>query len=362
MAEAGRTSWRGGVAGAVLALVVVAVVVGAGYTLGWRITHQPMTASCIADDAIDAGTRRALEKAALGFVDAASGANPIDAYAMLAADTKGAVSPDKFLAAMRPSLEAIAPIGDAHVVHTYFVRAPRDGGARQRVICGNLDQPDRWVAVTAKPIPEQAHLIVDATAKGGHWSFTLWLVPEAGWRVEGFNVAAAAMGGRTLDQMVAAARAQRDLHHDFNAVLLYGAASRLASRGNDMQLGLESDIQGQLGKLPIPAYLQGKPPLNWKIGDNTYRVENVGAAGVGDKLYLAITQELSPWHDDNDADTRNRTLIRDFVKAVPEYSSAFAGLIVMARDETGAHGYRTIATNKAEAKPAAASPGPAQGK
>lgn len=355
MAEANQGSWRGGIAGAVLALAVVAVLAGIGYVLGWRVTYQPMTASCTADDAIPGGTRQALEKAALGFVNAASGANPIDAYAMLAADTKGAVTPDKFLAAMRPSLEAIAPLTDIHVVHAYFVRAPRDGGARQRVICGSLDQAEHWVAVTAKPIPEQAHLIVDATAKGGHWSFALWLVPEGGWRIEGFNVAAATMGGKTLPEMVTAAQAQRDLHHDFNAALLYGAAARLASRGNDLQLGLESDIQSQLGKLPIPSYLQGKPPLNWKIADNTYRIDNVGAAGVGDKLYIAITQELSPWHGDNDADTRNRSLIRDFAKAVPEFSSAFSGLILVARDGAGTHAYRTIATSQGEAKPAATS-------
>lgn len=360
MAEANQVSWRGGVAGAVLALAIVAVAAGAGYVLGWRITYQPPTASCIVDDAIDGGTRHALEQAALDFVNAASGANPINAYGMLAADTKGAVTPDKFLAAMRPSLEAIAPLSDVHVVHTYFVRAASNGGARQRVICGSLDQADRWVAVTAKPVAEQAHLIVDATAKGGHWAFVLWLVPESGWRVEGFNVAATAMGGKTLDEMVAAARAQHDQHHDFNAVLLYGAAVRLATRGSDLQLGLESDIQSQIGKLPIPAYLQGKPPLNWKIGDSTYKIDNVGAAGVGDKLYLAITQELSPWHSDNDADTRNRTLIRDFVKAVPEYSAAFAGLILVARDDTGAHAYRTVATNQAEVKPAATANEPAK--
>lgn len=345
MAEGGQGNqgWRGGVAGAIVAIVVVAVAAGVAYEMGWRVVQQPTAASCTADDAIDGTTRQALDKTALDFVKTVAGANPIGAYGMLAADTKGAITPDKFLAALRPSIDAVAPFSDLHVTHAYVVR-DASGSERQRVICGSLDRADHWVAVTAKPVPEQAHLIVDATGKGGHWAFVLWLVPESGWRIEGFNFTATAMAGKTLDQLMALAQAQHDQHHDFNAVLLYGAAARLATRGSDLELGVESDIQSRLGNLPIPAYLRGKPPLSWKMGDDTFKIDNVGAAGVGDSLYLTITQELSPWHSDNDADTRNRLLIREFTTAVPEYSAVFGGLILVARDDAGTHFYRTVAT------------------
>jgi hypothetical protein len=354
-----KAVWRNGAAGAILAIAVIAVAAGAAYVMGWRVTQQTMAASCVADGAIDATTSKALDQAALDFVATVSGNNPIGAYAMLAADTKGAITPDKFLAALRPSLEPVAPFSEVHIAHAYFVRLPA-GGANQRVICGNLDQPDHWVAVSAKPIPEQAHLIVDATAQHGHWAFVLWLVPENGWHIEGFNFTATGMAGKSLADIVGMARDQHAQHHDFNAVLLYGAAAHLASRGGDLQLGIEPDIEDQIAKLPIPGFLKGKPPLNWKIADNTYKIDNIGAAGVGDKIYLAITQELSPWHSDADADTRNRTLIQDFARAIPEYSAAFSGLILLARDESGSHLYRTVATNQAEAKPADAKPAPAK--
>lgn len=342
----GKMGWRYGAVGAVAAVVVIAVVAGAAYVMGWRVSHQAQAASCLADDAIDSGTRKTLDQAALDFVSVVSGANPIGAYAMLAADTKGAITPDKFLAALRPSLEPVAPFTDVHVAHAYLVHAA-PGGAGQRVICGNIDQPENWVAVTAKPIPDQAHLVVDAEAKQGHWAFVLWLVPENGWHIEGFNFTATGMAGKSLAEILEIARVQHAQNHEFNAVLLYGAAARLASRGNDLQLGIETSIQEQLAKLPVPAFLKGKPPLTWKIGDEIYKIDSIGAAGVGDKIYLAITQILTPWHSDNDADTRNRMLLRDFVTAVPEYSASFGGLILMARDETGGHLYRTVATNKA---------------
>lgn len=232
--NSGGTYWRAGVTGAVLAVAVVAVLAGAAYVMGWRATYQPMAASCAADDAIDGSTRQALDKAALDFVSAASGSNPIDAYGMLAGDTKGAITPDQFLAALRPSLDAVAPFSNARVAHAYFVRAA-ESGANQRVICGSLDRGDHWVAVTAKPVSRQAHVIVDAQAKGGGWAFVLWLVPENGWKVEGFNFTATGMGGKSLDDLLKMARTQHDQHHDFDAVLLYGAAAHLAGRGKDLQ-------------------------------------------------------------------------------------------------------------------------------
>jgi hypothetical protein len=343
--RSGNWGWRGGLAGAVAAIVVIAIAAGIAYETGWRVVRQPTAASCVADDAIDSGTRQALDKAALDFVNTTTGSNPVAAYGMLAADAKGSVTPDKFLAALRPSIDPVAPFSDVHVAHVYFVRDAA-GTARQRVICGTLDRADHWVAVTAKPVAEQAHLIVDATGKGGHWAFVLWLVPESGWRIEGFNFTPTGMAGKSLDQLLALAQTQHDQHHDFNAVLLYGAAARLATRGSDLELGIESDIQNRISNLPIPAYLRGKPPLSWKMGDDVFKVDNVGAAGVGDKIYLTITQELSPWHSDTDADTRNRLLVRDFANAVPEYAAVFGGLILVARDDAGTHLYRTVATQQ----------------
>jgi hypothetical protein len=103
--------------------------------------------------------------------------------------------------------------------------------------------------------------------------------------------------------------------------------------------------------LSIPALLWGRPPLSWKIGGDNYRIDGIGAAGVGDKIYLAITQELSPWHSDTDADTRNRSLIHDFITAVPEYSASFSGPILLARGESGGHLYRTVATYQSKDEP-----------
>lgn len=346
-----ESGWRNGAAGAILAVVVIAILASVAYVMGWRVTYQPAAASCLADDAIDRSTRDVLERAALDFVNEAAGKNPIAAYAMLANDTRGSVTPDRFMTALRASLDPVAPFSRVHVTHAYFIRASA-GGATQRVICGNLDQPDHWVAVTAKPIAAQAHLVIVAAARGDQWAFVLWLVPENGWKVRGFNFTAASMAGKSPSDLIAMAHAQHALHHDFNATLLLSTAAHLAARGNDLQLGIQPHIEDQMTKVSIPQLLQGKLPFNWKIGSETYKIDGIGAAGVGDKIYLAITQELSPWHSDDDADTRNRILIHDFITAVPEYSASFSGLILLARDERGGHVYRTVATYRRQDQPA----------
>jgi hypothetical protein len=46
-------------------------------------------------------------------------------------------------------------------------------------------------------------------------------------------------------------------------------AARPAARRNDLQLGIEPDIEDQMTMLSIPALLRGKPPLNWKIGGDS---------------------------------------------------------------------------------------------
>ena len=138
------------------------------------------------------------------------------------------------------------------------------------------------------------------------------------------------------------ARSEQQTKHDFNAAVLYQTASQLAYRGPNFQLGIYSEIQKEILKLQLPPELQGQPPFVWKFGGDEYKVLNVGPIGVGGKIYLMVTQEIAPWGADQEADQRNRALIADFERAVPEYSSAFAGLVVGAKESGGNRIFRTV--------------------
>ena len=212
------------------------------------------------------------------------------------------------------------------------------------MVCGKTADPDHQVIAAVAAVPEQAHVILEADTTNNSWAFVLWMLPEqGGWHPEHFNFAAIAIGGKSAKDFWRLAREQHERHHDFNAYLLYATASQLASRGANLQLGIESQIQDAMKQVPALPELTGRPPYLWKFGADTFSVVRAGPVSVDGKLYLVVSYELSPWPDDQAADARNHQLIADFTKAHPEYSEAFSGgMIAEAREANGPHGYRTV--------------------
>lgn len=125
-------------------------------------------------------------------------------------------------------------------------------------------------------------------------------------------------------------------------------ANQLAFRGPDFQLGIEPEIKKEMSSLQVPSELQGNPPFAWKFADDNFKILTVGPIGVGGKIYLTINQEVAPWAADQEADKRNRALISDFISTVPEYTNAFAGLVVGAIEAGGHRGFRTVYENPAQ--------------
>jgi hypothetical protein len=177
-------------------------------------------------------------------------------------------------------------------------------------------------------------------------AFTLWLIAEQEWRVEYFQITPSSMVGKTASDMWALARKEQNSKHMFNAAVLYATANQLAYRGPNYQLGIDPEIKKEMSKLQVPRELQGNPPFAWKFGDDSFKIVNVSPIGVGGKIYLTITQEIAPWGAEQDADQRNRVLILDFIRAVPEYVSVFAGLVVGASEAGGHRLFRTVYENE----------------
>src|SRR5262249_5202496 len=130
--------------------------------------------------------------------------------------------------------------------------------------------------------------------------------------------------------------------HKFNAALLYAAATQVANRGPNFQLGITQSISEDLSKLTVPSEIQGQPPFLWKDGHNTYKVLNVGPIAVGGKMYITIAHEVSPWQTDAEVDSWNKQLLGYFKKRFPEYSDVFAGLVARAMERGTDRGFGTV--------------------
>jgi hypothetical protein len=311
---------------------------------------QPLISSCKSDGEISANDLAAVDKVAIEFVQNALGPNPETAYSTFTAEAKGSVNSEKFVAMFKQGVQPNGPYKNLRVAHTYLAKVT--GGTReQRVVCGNLSRPEGWVAVNAKPGPAQAHVIVEAQTLNNTWAFVTWLLPEQGiWHVQYTQATVTAMVGKNADDLQQTAESELHENHNFNAYILYAAASQLAARGPFFQLGIQPEIQKSLESLKPPPTLQGQPPFEWQLGKSVFKVLNVGPIGVSQKIYLKIDYEIPPWADDKDADKKNHELISAFSNAYPEYKHAFAGLVVTAHERGGNRGYGTVSENDVAAK------------
>jgi hypothetical protein len=329
---------------AYLAAIVPILALGRGSHLQ---SIQPFVTSCGTDDEISSKQRAGVNQIAMDFVQNALGPNPETAYSTFTAEAKRNLDSEKFVAMFKQGIQRMGPFKNLHVAHTYLAKVT-GGSQEQRVICGNLSSPEGWVAVNVKPGPAQVHLIVEAQTVNNTWAFVLWLLPEQGnWHVQYFQVMASAMVGKTAEDLHRMAESERQKNHNFNAYVLYAAASQLAARGPFFQLGIQPDIQNGLENLKAPRDLQGHPPFVWQSGQSSFKVLNVGPIGVAQKLYLQVDHEIEPWANDKDADKINHDLISAFARAYPEYKDVFAGLVVRAHEHGGNRGFGTVFENDA---------------
>jgi hypothetical protein len=306
---------------------------------------QPFTANCGTDDEIPAKDRAAADQAAMQFVKDALGPDPAMAYSLFTPDAKTNLTSEKFVAMFKQSIQPMAPFNNLHVAHTYFAKV--SGGTQaQQVICGIISSPKTWVAVTAKPGPTQAHVVVEGETLNNSWVFVLWLIPtEGSWQVQYVQALPSALVGRSSGDLQDMAEAEKKKNHIFNAYILYATANQLVARGPFFQLGILPEIQQNLSALQVPRELKGRPPFTWQFGQASFKVLNVGALGVNKKIYLKIDQELESWAADKDADDKNHELISAFAKAFPEYTDVFSGLVVRAHERAGPRGFGTVTEN-----------------
>jgi hypothetical protein len=296
--------------------------------------------SCVQDDSIDPAKRHALDTAALDFAGKVISAEPTLALTSFVAQFQNAATRDQLESVEASVVRPMQPKNLA-LLHSYLVRVT--AGAPSRVICAkDITRPDGWVAMSAVAVPEQAHVLLSADSRNNQWAMDVWLVPEQKqWKVQGFWLGAATLGDLDSTALWQMGQSERTRGHEFNAALLLAAASQTANRGPFFQLGISQPIAKDLAALPFPAEIRGQPPFEWKSGENSFKVLQVGPISIAGKLYVTLGQEVPPWRNDSEADGQNRRLLAYFNDRFPEYRSVFAGVVARAY-ERGTH--RTYGT------------------
>lgn len=288
--------------------------------------------SCGQDNHISAPQRQAIDSAALHFVRTLLGSDPSAAYNLMSPEGRQQVPNVHVLQQIATVLEHFKPKG-IKVQHTYIIHI--HGSSPGRVVCAtDLSTPGGWVSIVAANVPEQAYVVLSAQAINNQFAYTIWLVPESGtWKVQSFHDNIATLGSETSDQLWKRARAQKAERHDFNAALLYVAAFQTASRGPNFQLGIDNSIAEEMSQLPLPPEIKGRPPYDWKSSGMTFKVLSFGPIAVGGKIYVEIRYESPVWSSDSQVNGWNKKLIAYVKTHFPEYSDAFAGIVIRAHEK-----------------------------
>jgi hypothetical protein len=312
--------------------------------------------SCGTDGDVPAADRQPYETAALAFTRLVLTGQGKDAYRLLSDGAKKTGTQEQFRVYAETLAKGLPNIsGTLHVVHSY------------RYVTAGIVQPDQisWntctltagsspgtpantVQVALMGVPLQSYVIVEGAADDSIWAAYLWITPKGrDWIVENFYVSAAALAGRSTQDVVAMARAQAKKGNVFNAWMLYRGAISTLNGGPNFKYGLASDIEKEALALDVPADVKGAPPYIWKSGDQSFRIVLAEAAGSRKDLVLYLRQEIAQWADNTALDAQNQQLLKILHAAHPEYRDVFDKVVVegFVPSHNG-DGYRSVETVK----------------
>ncbi len=205
-----------------------------------------------------------------------------------------------------------------------------------------LKSAETGAKVVILDLSQQAYVLISARGSKERWVATLWLVPLSGhWRIESFEVTLNTVANKSPLDLLSLARQEKAKMHYLNAGALYAEAESLSSHGPFYRGALEDTIETEARQVEVPSEFRARPPYRLVGKQGTFSVLKLSVLAIDGKMYLGISHELSPWKE---GETKNRALAKVFSERFPEYSAAFAGLVVDAVERDGTRALRTVVT------------------
>ena len=302
--------------------------------------QTPLASSCAQDDHIDAKKRAAIENTALTFVRSFLSPDTAPAYALLTDEAKQQGSEASFATLGQSIAKSLEP-RNIRVDHVYLVHV-LSSSASGTMVCGELDDPHHWVALTINGASEQAYAVVSADGVNNRVALPVWMTSGNGsWKIQATYLLLTSEADKTLDDIWKLGRTEKARGHAFNATVLYGTAV-LMSKNAIYQMGVFQPIMDEGSELKLPPEIDGGAPYFWHDGDRTYEVRTFQIMAIGGKLYLQFDWVPGAWPSDTAVDTTNKDVIAWFKRRFPEYKDVFAGIIMRAHKRDNSGGFTTV--------------------
>jgi hypothetical protein len=323
----------------IIRLFVLVTALAAGSLPAY--SQLPPFYTCSQDGNISAPQRKAIESTATEFLQKLLGPGPEYARKMMSKAGGENVTGEQLKSLADMISQQMKP-QNISLQHTYFIKLM--GKSPGRAVCArDLTKPDGWESLQTADVSEQAHVLISGDTINNHLAFTVWLVREQNsWAIQSFSVNVATLADKDAMKLWQFAQEQHKLGHNFNASLYYAAATQVADRGPYFQMGIVQTISEDASTLTLPTEIKGPPPFLWKSTEKTYKVLQVGPMAIGGKIYLLLHHEVSPWQSNEQVDAWNRDFIRYIKQRFPEYSDAFAGIVIRALERGTTRGFGTV--------------------
>lgn len=303
--------------------------------------------SCKTEDEIAANDRKPFEEVAAKFGENILATRVDSIYEQLSDEVKKASSRERVSAVIEALGPMLMGIANLRIAHSLFVTSS-GWKTDHTAICtlktgGPTAKSSDKVFVAAKPIPKQAHVILEGQSESRSVAVVVWLLPsEATWIIQGFHVVPTRMNGKSAADLAAMARHELKEGRTFNAAMLLAGASDLSFRGPGLQLGTWQELQKELKGLTLPEDLRGARPFIWRFGADTFRIVGIGPVGMNGKMALLIRRETTSVDDGKATDDENRRLIAGFATKHQEYALVFDALVVQAIDPRSGKSLGTV--------------------
>jgi hypothetical protein len=323
-----------------LRLILLAVALSA---MPASAQEPPLAYHCAQDGDIDVMKRAVVEGVATNFVRSIIASDPGSAWDTMTPHGQQSVSRDQFVANAMLSIVPAQPRNMAvrHVFMIHVVGTPPPGA---RATCGaDPSDPLQSFKMVVAPVIEQAYTLISADGSNNGLVFTLWLVRDGEeWKVNSFASNVSTLAGQDAVQLWRLAHEQHAKGHEFNATLLYFAAAQIAQRGPDFELGVTGPITSEQATVTRPKEISGTPPFTFVQKGRSFNVVNIGATAAGMTLFLAVTQEVPPWKNQNQVERWNRELIFLLLKHFPEWREVFPAIVVQASEQGTGRTFVTV--------------------
>ena len=301
----------------------------------WAAVAQtaPGSTSCSTGDEVNAATRANIERAAQQLTGYATQGDLFNLRQNSIASLAGSFGGiENLISEYKPNLAGAT----AKTRGLYLLEAKGSQPLETaEFFCGIMNSPEATgFNLNGLPPGEYALVIEDLTSPKMPFILTQILKNEGSWKLAGFYLKPAQLGGHDAAWFLEKAREYKARGETHNAWFYYLAAWDMTSPVEFMSTRPLDKLVDEMAQVR-PNDLPFTGPSDLAGNGKTFKVTYISMVPVGNDLYLLVKYQSSDVSNTQQAYADNMAVIKAVTTRYPEYREAFTGVVARATEPSG---------------------------